>query len=185
MQPKKMLLAVMSVFFLLLLPPAEAKADPLTITLANPNQTTFFDSAFFYATLVNNTSGSIGSINYSLSAPGTQALLLSQFAPSSLGPGETWGLAFGPQHLFTVLTPFFGPVGVTYSGVLTVNYRELATGQLWSVNLPFQVTTVQAPDPEPVPEPATVLLLATGLAATGARAASRCRRRRGRGGGLT
>ncbi|MET0648608.1 MAG: PEP-CTERM sorting domain-containing protein [Pyrinomonadaceae bacterium] len=163
---------------LLFLGAVEAKADPLTVILHDPNQTTPFDTAFFYVTMVNNSAGQVG-INYVISAPGAQTVLLSQFAPSSLNPGESFGLTFGPRHLFTVLTPFFGPVGVTYSGTLTVNYRESLTGDRYSVVLPFTITKVQAPEPQPTPEPATVLLLATGLAGVGARAARRRRRLRG------
>lgn len=172
---RKTLHALALLAVLLLLGTAEVKADPLTITLHDPNQTTWFDSAGFYVTMVN-TSGHI-SINYVISAPGAQTVLLSQFAPSSLNPGESFGLLFGPRHLFTVLTPFSGPVGVTYSGTLTVNYRASLTGDRYSVVLPFTITTVRPPEPQPTPEPATVLLLTTGLA--GAWAAGRRLRPRG------
>lgn len=173
---RKTLHALALLAALLLLGAAEAKADPLTVILNNPNTTTPFDWADFYVTMANNTSGNIG-INYSISVPGAQSILLSRFAPSSLGPGESFGLLYGPQHLFSVLPTFFGPYGVTYSGTLTVNYRETLTGETHSTVLPFTITKVREPDPQPTPEPATMLLLATGLVGAGALR----RRRRPRG----
>lgn len=174
---RKTLHALALLAALLLFGAAEAQADPLTITLHDPHQTTSIGAGTFYVTLVNNVTSQV-SINYVISAPGTQAVVMSSFAPSALNPGESYGLTFGPRHLFTVLTPFFGPVGVTYSGTLTVNYRESLTGERYSVILPFSVTTVQAPEPQPTPEPATVLLLSAGLAGVGARALGRRRRPR-------
>lgn len=163
---------------LLLFGAAESRADPLTVTLHDPHQANWFGVGSFYVTMVNNSPGQV-SINYVLSAPTAQSVVLSQFAPSSLNAGESFGLTFGPRHLFTVLTPFFGPVGVTYSGTLTVNYRESLTGDRYSVVLPFSVTIINPPEPQPTPEPATLLLLGTGLAGFGARAARRRRRPRG------
>ena len=173
---RKTLHALAILAALLVLGAAEAKADPLVVTIVNPTQNTPFQNTTTYVTLTNNTTGSIAGINYLVSlTPNAQAIVMNTAAPAFLAAGESWG----PLSLFTTILPFGDPFGSSYSGLLTVNYTELQTGQRSSITLPFQINLVREPEPQPTPEPATALLLVTGLAGAGARAARRRRRPRG------
>lgn len=140
-----------------------AKADPLTLTLTNPNQTGAVGNILTFSGSVSNLAAPAVQIISSQATfnDGGGTLLLddspfvANFLFQTVGPGTT----LGPLDMFTVEI-HAGATPGTYAGVFSVLYDN-GTSVLETNLFSFSVTV--QPAGAPVPEPMTMLLLGSGL----------------------
>ena len=152
--------------------PALAKADPLVLTIQNPNQfatpgqTLIFSAQLTNTSTLNSNSATIGEQATSLgfvSVLAIQPFFDNNFNLQVVAVGST----LGPLQAFSVTVDPAAPLGSVITGTLRFSYSPGIQTNVanWTVTV----------GPAPVPEPATMLLLATGLA--GALGSKRVRRR--------
>jgi PEP-CTERM motif len=142
-----------------------AKADPLTLTLTNPNQIGTVGNILTFSGSVTNAAApavQIVSSQVTFNDGGGTLLFddspfVANFLLQTVGPGAT----LGPLGMFTVEI-LAGATPGTYAGVFSVLYDN-GTSVL-ETNLFTFAVTVQPSGPA-VPEPATLLLLGPGLIA--------------------
>jgi len=163
MRLRKCLIMATLAFSPLAFSPANAKADPLTLTINNPNQSGVVGNILtFAATLTNAAVPAVQVVSSQITfndGGGTLFLdegpFVSNFLFQNTGPGAT----LGPLDAFTVEILAAATPG-TYSGVLSVLYDNGTS--VMETNL-FQFSVTVVPSTAPIPEPATVLLLGSSL----------------------
>ncbi|MCM3871126.1 MAG: PEP-CTERM sorting domain-containing protein [Pyrinomonadaceae bacterium] len=139
------------------------KADPLTLTLTNPNQIGTVGSTLTFAGSVTNVAVpavQIVSSQITFNDGGGTLLFddspfISNFLFQTVAPGAT----LGPLDMFTVEI-LAGAAPGTYSGVFSILYDN-GTNTLETNLFTFSVTV--QPTGAPIPEPTTILLLGSGL----------------------
>lgn len=140
-----------------------AKADPLTLTLTNPNQIGTVGSILTFAGSVTNVAAPAVQIVSSQvtfdDGGGTLFLDDSPFVANFLFQTVAAGATLGPLDMFTIEI-LAGAAPGTYSGVFSVLYDN-GTTTLETNIFNFSVTVESTG--APVPEPATLLLLGSGL----------------------
>jgi hypothetical protein len=152
---------------------AVAKADDITITFDQPNQTaTAGDTLQFFGTITNDTDATIFLNNDGLTLAGQSFTITDQFfntVPISLAAAGTAGDSSGDIELFDVSAsnPLLDAAGV-FSGAYTLvggadGGAGTAMDNLGTAS--FSVTTVAQ-----TPEPSSLYLLLTGLLAMAAMA---------------
>ena len=148
---------------------AAAKADTITITFDQPNQTAVAgDTLEFFGTITNNTSSTIYLNLDALNLSGLSFSTNDQFfntVPISLDPSGQPGDSSGDIELFdvTVSSPLADPAGL-YSGTYTLLGGTDSDGQDVLSTANFSVTTTA---PSTVPEPSSIVLLLSGILTAG------------------
>lgn len=155
----------------------QAKADPITLTLTNPNQVGTPGSTLVYSGIITNAGPASVSVTgagmtYAGGALFGNFLFTGTFAgslPFTLAPGQSTGeIALAT---FTFLPSYDGPFPATEFVVLGISVNSVNS------EVASQTFTATAVAPQTVPEPVTVLLFGTGLAALAARARGKRRDR--------
>ena len=159
---------------------AAAHADPLVLTLTNPNQTiTPFTPVTFLASATNTGAVSTGTVTVASiflspdSQPGGVSIsfdftpFINNFQNQTVASGGT----LGPLPLFTMTMLGDAPPGSIISGSVALIYTNSQGERLQTDAVPFTATVGAS-----VPEPATMLLLGTGLAGVGAAVRKRGKR---------
>ena len=147
-------------FVLCLSTAAIAKADPLVLTVQNPNQFGLPGQTVIFSASVTNTgtTNSNAAKIIGLHAEGiglnvfTIELFVVNFGQQVVAVGNT----LGPLPFFTVTIPVEATLGSVIVGQVNFLYDDPISTNTESISI-----TVGA---APVPEPATMILLATGLA---------------------
>jgi hypothetical protein len=145
---------------------AVAKADDITITFDQPNQTVVAGQTIeLFGTITNNTANTIFLNSDDLNLNGLSFTVTDQFfnnVPISLAPSGQSGDSSGDIELFdvTVSAPLLDAAGV-YSGTYTLFGGTDGDGQDNLGSAAFSVTTTS-----PVPEPSSIYLLMGGVLAT-------------------
>ncbi len=150
---------------------AIAKADPLVLTLQNPNQfglpgqTIVFSASVTNTGTTNSNAAKITGIHFdgNVFDDFSHLPFIINFAQQVVAAGDT----LGPLPIFTVTIPVEATLGSVLVGQVTLLYDDPISTNTES----FSITV----GPAPVPEPATMILLATGLA--GALGSRRVRRK--------
>jgi hypothetical protein len=151
--------------FLVALSTTVAKADSLTVTFDQPNQTAIAGQTLqFFGTITNNTADTIFLNSDSFNLDGLSFTFSDLFGntPISLDPGAT----SSDVELFdvSVSNPIVDAPGV-YLGSYTLTGGADSGAQTAQDNLganPFHVT-IPSPTTSQVPEPATIYLVLGGL----------------------
>jgi len=153
--------------------PALAKADPLVLTIQNPNQFALPGTAVTFSATVTNT-GTLNAnpatiANYLITAGCFCAFSInvSLFQANFNNQVVGVGAPLGPLPAFTITAGANALLGSVITGSFSVIYN----GQVSTTRENFSVTV----GPAPVPEPATLVLLATGLAGAVGSKRVRCR----------
>jgi hypothetical protein len=145
---------------------AVAKADDITISFDQPNQTVVAgDTVEFFGTITNDTATTIFLNNDDLNLGGLSLTTTDQFfntVPLSLAPEGQAGDSSGDIELFdvTASNPLLDAAG-EYSGTYTLFGGADGNAQDNLGTTAFSVTTLA-----PVPEPPAIYLLLTGVLAT-------------------
>lgn len=163
MKTKQRFIMATLVLCMLVLMSVSAKADPLTLTLTNPNQSGTVGNILTFGGSVTNAAApavQIVSSQVTFNDGGGTLFLddtpfVANFLFQTVGPGAT----LGPLDMFTVEILAAATPG-TYSGVFSVLYDN-GTSVLETNLFTFSVTV--EPSGAPIPEPTTLLLLGSGL----------------------
>ena len=152
---------------------AIAHADPVIVTITNPNQAGTFGTTFSFSGTITNTNSSPFTF---IEAQVTTVPVGGPFS-AGLNPPEVINL-FVPALSTSPTIPLFTlTIDVNFQpGTYNLTYTivGLAGSSVITSNAaPFTVTILA--DPAPIPEPATLILLGAGLSGLGV-----IRRRRGR-----
>jgi len=145
-----------------------AQADPLVLTLTNPNQTITAGSGFsveFRAIVTNTGSTSmsptgIRGIPIISGLVGVGIISLDEFFFAFDGERVAPGQTLGPRPFFSVTIPRDASVGTVITGSVVLAYTG-GLGQQLTNSVPITITVVSPT--AAVPEPTTMILLGTGL----------------------
>jgi hypothetical protein len=162
MRDQAKLVCAMMALCLVFMASKNANADPVTLTLTNPNQVGTVGSVLTFMGSLTNVAPPTATIvgdNFN-GLPVTLTLDDTPFVFNFLGQSIAGGSTLGPLSMFTV-TIEAGAVPGIYNGVFSVLFDSAGgTGQETNFQ-PFSITVVGE---TPVPEPMTLLLLGSGLA---------------------
>lgn len=144
-----------------------AMADPLVLTIHNPNQFALPGQPVTFSASVTNTGTTnpnsvvINTMQISVTpAFSIEPPDFTPFGSNFQGQVVPVSSTIGPLPILTVTILSTVPLGSVISGTINVHYNGF-TGITETENWSITVGTA----PEAVPEPATMILLATGLAA--------------------
>lgn len=159
---QRFIMAALALCMLTLLS-TSANADPLTLTLTNPNQSgTVGNILTFGGSVLNVAAPAVQIVSSQVTfndGAGTLLLDDSPFVANFLFQTVGAGATLGPLDMFTVEI-LAGATPGTYAGVFSVLY-DSGANQLETNVFSFSVTV--QPSGAPIPEPATLLLLGSGL----------------------
>ena len=157
----KFICAVVALCFVFLAS-KNVNADPVTFTIANPNQAGTIGSVLtFTGSLTNVAAPTVTITSYNFN--GLPAFLTfddTPFVVNFLGQSIAGGATLGPLSLFTVTIEVGATPGI-YNGVFSVLF-DSDGGMGQETN--FQTFSVTVLADTQVPEPMTLLLLGSGLA---------------------
>jgi hypothetical protein len=152
---------LLSTLILAMLGTAVAKADTVTISFDQPNQTATNGSTIeFFGTITNDSTSTLFLNSDDLNLSGLSFTVTDQFlntVPISLAPGQS----SGDIELFdvTLSDPLLDAPG-TYAGTYGLFGGAASDAQDNLISQGFSITTETA---SPVPEPSTIYLLLGGL----------------------
>lgn len=157
----KLACAVMALS-LVFLASKNVNADPVTLTLTNPNQVgTVGNVLTFMGSLTNVAAPTATIVSYNFNGlPGTLTFDDTPFIVNFLGQSITGGSTLGPLSMFTITIEAGATPGI-YNGVFSVLFDSDA-GEFQETN--FQTFSITVQGQTPIPEPMTLLLLGSGLA---------------------
>ncbi len=161
MRHQAKLLGVVMALCVVFLASKNVNADPVTLTLTNPNQVgTVGSTLSFMGSLTNVAAPTATIVSYNFNGlPGTLTFDDSPFIVNFLGQSITGGSTLGPLAMFTVTIEAGTTPGI-YNGVFSVLFDSDA-GEFQETN--FQTFSITVQGQTAIPEPMTLLLLGTGL----------------------